>query len=75
MIDAAPARAFLETAQRVAALLFRALRDSGDGGHEPTTTGLDVAVGQLHDAAAPLLAALNPAQREAVGSDQADPDD
>lgn len=73
LIDAAAPRTFLETAQRVAARLFRAFRDAGDGGLEQTKTELDDAVEQVQAAAAPLLAALNREQRTAVSADQVDP--
>ncbi len=73
LIDAAAPRTFLETAQRLAAQLFRAFRDAGDGRLEQTKTRLDDAVEQLQGAAAPLLVALNREQRTAVSSDQMDP--
>jgi hypothetical protein len=72
LIDAKIPRMFLETAQRVAAQLFRALRDTGDGTVEHPKTRLDDAVEQLRGAAAPLLAVLNREQRAAVSSDEAD---
>jgi hypothetical protein len=75
LIDAAAPRTFLETAQRVAGQLFRALRDAGDGRREPAKVGLDDAVEQLREAAAPLLAALNREQSAAVSSDRMDPGD
>ncbi len=73
LIDAAAPRAFLETAQRVAAQLFRAFRAAGDGRLDQTNAPLDDAVAQLQGAAGPLLAALNHDQRTAVSSDQLDP--
>lgn len=71
LIDANLSRAFLETAQRLAAQLFRALRDT-DGSAE-TKTRLDDGVEELRGAAAPLLKALSSQQREAVSSDDPDP--
>jgi hypothetical protein len=73
LIDATAPRTFLETAQRVAAQLFRAFRDAGAGRPEQNKTRLDDAVEQLQGAAAPLLAALDREQRTAVSSDQMDP--
>lgn len=70
LIDAAASRTFLEAAQRVAAYLYRVLRDSGDGRLEQAKAGLDAAVEQLVIAAVPLLAPLNQAQRAAVTSDE-----
>jgi hypothetical protein len=69
LIGAPAPRTFLESAQRVAALLFRAFGDAGDGRLEQTKTGLDEAVEQLRRAATPLLAALNREERTAVSSD------
>ena len=69
LIDARVPRTFLETAQRMAAELFRALQP-GDGKVEHTHTQLEHAVDQLRTAAAPLLQVLNSEQREAVSSDE-----
>ena len=68
-------RTFLETAQRVAAQLFQALRDVGDQRSEPANRRLDGAMEQLRASAAPLLGALNRAQLNAVRSDDADSSD
>jgi hypothetical protein len=68
LIDAPVPRAFLEAAQRLAGQLYRALR-AKDGTAERTKTELDHAVGQLREAAAPLLRALSSEQRTAVSSD------
>jgi hypothetical protein len=67
LIDATVPRTFLETAQRMAAQLFRALQ-SGDDKIEHTKTQLEHAVGQLRAAAAPLLQVLSSEQRAAVSS-------
>jgi len=71
LIDAAVPRAFLETAQRLAGQMFRAVRDGGD--ETATKQHLDDGVARLRSAAAPLLAVLNRAQREAVSSDESAP--
>jgi hypothetical protein len=68
LIDARVPRTFLETAQRVAAQLFRALQ-ARDENVELTKTQLDHAVEQLREAAAPLLQALSSEQRAAGSSD------
>jgi hypothetical protein len=52
LIDAEVSRTFLETAQRLAAQLFRALRDGGDETAQQRKTRLDTAVEQLGE---PLL--------------------
>jgi hypothetical protein len=68
LIGAAIPRRFLETAQRLAAQMYRALRDAGD---KPVPKkGLDAGVEQLRAAAAPLLQALNRPERAAVESDE-----
>ena len=68
LIDASVPRTFLETAQRLAGQLFRAVQASEDG--KPADSAqLNAQVGRLRDAAAPLLAALSPQQRAAVSSD------
>lgn len=66
LIEAPLPRAFLEAAQRLASRMFRAARDGGDAA--ATKQGLDDGVAQLRAAAAPLLDALNRAERAAVGS-------
>jgi hypothetical protein len=68
LIGASVPRTFLETAQRVAAQMYRAVRASEDGA-DPGKAGLDTEVDRLREAAAPLLAALSPQQRAAVSSD------
>jgi hypothetical protein len=70
LIGAQVPRTFLETAQRLAAQMFRALRDSGD--ESVTKTRLDQAVAQLRAAAAPLLDVLNREQRAAVSAEEGD---
>jgi len=72
LIDAKVSRAFLECAQRVAALLSRALRATGDKEIEQAKARLDDGIQQLREAAAPLLLALNRDQRAAVTSDEPD---
>jgi hypothetical protein len=73
LIDAKVSRTFLESAQRLAVPLSRALRASGDEQAEQAKARLDAGVGQLRQTAAPLLQALNRDQRAAVSSDEADP--
>ena len=73
LIDAKVSRAFLECAQRVAALLSRALRATGDKEIEQAKARLDDGIQQLREAAAPLLLALNRDQRAAVTSEEPDP--
>jgi hypothetical protein len=73
LIDAKVSRTFLESAQRLAVPLSRALRASGDEQAEQAKARLDAEVGQLRQTAAPLLQALNRDQRAAVSSDEADP--
>ena len=68
LIGATVPRTFLETAQRVAAQLFRAQRDAGDKSSDQAKARLDDEVRQLENAAAPLIEALNRAQRAAVSS-------
>jgi hypothetical protein len=72
LIDAAVSRTFLETAQRVAAELFQAIRHADDETADRTKARLDDALAQLQGAAAPLLQVLNREQRAAVSSDDAD---
>lgn len=67
LIDAPLPRTFLETAQRVAAQLFHAIRAD-----EPANAPVDDALDQLRAAAAPLLSALDREQRAAVSSDAVD---
>jgi hypothetical protein len=70
LIDATATRAFLETAQRVAGQLLRALRETRDENLEHTKAQLDAAVEQVRRAAAPLMASLNREQLAAAfGSD------
>lgn len=69
LIDASVSRTFLETAQRMAAQLFRALQ-AGDEKVEHTKTQLEHAAEQLRKAAAPLLQVLSSEQRAAVSSDE-----
>ncbi|HTU87236.1 MAG TPA: hypothetical protein VMF57_16775 [Solirubrobacteraceae bacterium] len=67
LIGATVPRRFLESAQRFAGQLYRALREAGD---KPVPkTGLDAGVDQLQAAAAPLLQALNRPERAAVEAD------
>ena len=72
LIDAKRSRTFLETAQSVAAQLYRAFRDSGKEGGAKYQKQLDTAIEQLREAAAPLLEPLNREQRAAVSSDEVD---
>jgi hypothetical protein len=68
LIDAPVPRRFLETAQRLAGQMFRAMRDAGD---QPVAkSGLAAEVKQLRADAAPLLQVLNLQQREAVAPDE-----
>ena len=67
LIDASIPRAFLETAQRLGAVLYRALEDPGK--REDTRASVDKAVADLRAAAAPLLAALSSQELAAVSSD------
>jgi hypothetical protein len=73
LIDANPARIFLESAQRLAVQLARALRAGGDDQAAQAKQRLDDGLGQLRAAAAPLLLALNRDERTAVSSAEADP--
>lgn len=74
LIDAKVPRTFLETAQRLAGQLYRALQPGG-GPAERTTTELDGLVKQLRDAASPLLQILSSEQRAAVSSDDGGQDE
>lgn len=66
-------RAFLESAQRLAAQLFDVLRDAPDEGDATEERALkprvDEYLAQLRAAAGPLLAVLNRQERAAVSSD------
>ena len=73
LIDANVSRTFLESAQRVAVQLSRALRASGDEQTEQANAPLDDGLAQLRQAADPLLQALNRDERSAVSSNMADP--
>lgn len=72
LINATVPRTFLETGQRVAGRLSRALRATGDEQREQAQARLDDGIGQLRRDAAPLLAVLNLQQRAAVSSDDAE---
>jgi hypothetical protein len=72
LIDAAVSRRFLETAQRLAAQLFRALRDGTDETAEHRKRRLDKEVEQLRADAAPLLQPLSRDQRVAASSSEVD---
>jgi hypothetical protein len=69
LIEAELPRTFLESAQRLAAQLYRALQGAGGGWVGDTTTRLNGAVAQLQATAAPLFQALNLEQRMAVVAD------
>ena len=72
LIDARESRTFLERAQWLAALLSSALRASGDGSiSAELEQRLHDATERLHEAVAPLLARLDPTQREAIRRAQA----
>ena len=73
LIDASVPRTFLETAQRVAAQLYRALRQSQNGTTQDVESQLNHEIARLRQTAAPLLAGLNREQRAAVSSDEAPP--
>jgi hypothetical protein len=66
LIDAPLPRAFLETAQRFAGQLFRAVRDGSSD--SAAADGLDHSLHELRAAAAPLLQTLTPQQRAAISS-------
>ena len=72
LIDSTVPRTFLESAQRVALQLSRALRATGDEQASKAKARLDEGVRQLRHAADPLLQALNPDERAAASSDEAD---
>ncbi|MGP0033486.1 MAG: hypothetical protein ACLP4R_02730 [Solirubrobacteraceae bacterium] len=70
LIGADIPRRFLESAQHLAAQLFRATRDTG--AQPVAKEDLDAGVAQLRADAAPLLKALNRQQVEAVTADEDD---
>jgi hypothetical protein len=72
LIDAKVPRTFLATAQRLAVQLTRTLRATGDEQVRQAKARVDDGVGQLRESAAPLLQRLNPEQRKAIISDEAD---
>lgn len=72
LIEATTSRTFLETAQRAAAEMYRALRGAGQGDADRTKARVDKAVDQLNQAAAPLLKSLSTAQQAAAASDSTD---
>ncbi len=73
LIDAAMSRTFLEEAQRLAGELARALHAHRRGtAGETERARLDDAIQRMRGASAPLLAMLNPEQREAVTEDTVD---
>ncbi len=72
LIDATASRAFLETAQKTAARLYR-VQGAADDELPRLQAQVDDALAQLHLAAAPLLAPLNLEQR-AAASDVGDSD-
>jgi hypothetical protein len=65
LIDANVSRTFLETAERLAAQLSRALRAAGDEQARQAKVQLNDGVVPLRQAAAPLLQALNRDERAA----------
>jgi uncharacterized membrane protein YhaH (DUF805 family) len=72
LIDAPLSRTFLEAAQRLAGELARSLHASRRGTAGATERArLDDAVADMRRASTPLLAILNPEQREAVTEDPA----
>lgn len=71
LIDAERPRAFLETAQRLAAELLAAIRGGGD--ERAMAARLDQSLQELRTAEAPLLAALTTQQRAAISSVASDP--
>jgi cytochrome bd-type quinol oxidase subunit 1 len=72
LIDASLSRAFLEEAQRLAGELTRALHAQRRGtAGETERARVDAAVVRMRRASIPLLAILNPEQREAVADDPA----
>ena len=75
LIEASVSRVFLESAQRLAGQLFRAMRDGGRSSEsaEQRKARLDHLVDQLRATAAPLLAPLTRDQREAVTTEDNEP--
>jgi hypothetical protein len=71
LIDAKVQRTFLESAQRLAVQLSRALGARGDEQARQAKERLDEGVAQLRGAAAPLLQPLTRAERAAASSDEA----
>jgi hypothetical protein len=71
LIDAERPRAFLETAQRLAAELLAAIRGGGD--ERTMAARLDQSLQELRTAEAPLLGALTSQQRAAISSVASDP--
>ena len=69
LIDATVSRTFLETAQRLAVQLSRAVRSADDEQARGARASLDGEVQRLRDAAAPLLSVLNRDERAAVSSE------
>jgi hypothetical protein len=69
LIDAPPARAFLEEAQRLGGLLSYALAHAED--RQDLGPRLDAAAQRVLDSARPLLSVLDRAQLRAVGDDAA----
>jgi hypothetical protein len=72
LINATVPRTFLETAQRLAVQLTRALRASGDEQVQQAKARVADGIGQLRASAAPLLQTLNPEQRQAISSEETD---
>jgi hypothetical protein len=72
LIEARTSRTFLEVAQQTAAQLYRALRVDVEQSAATNGPELNAQLERLHQAAAPLLQALNREQR-AAASDEADP--
>lgn len=72
LIEAELPRTFLESAQRLAVQLYRALQGASGGSVSDTTTRLNGAVAHLQATAAPLFQALNREQRMVVVADDGD---
>ena len=70
LIEAAPARTFLESAQRLGGLLSYAVAHADDDAVADRGPRLQQAATQVSRDAQPLLAILNLAQRQAVESDE-----
>jgi hypothetical protein len=73
LIEGATARAFLESAQRLAGVMSIAMENNPKRG--AVGARLDAAVTAMRDAVTPLLAALDRSQLQAVESDGSPPDD